>query len=124
LKPALLISGTPGEKFPKRRISGHIRAHLPRRAAVAPFTISCKLLGSCSEYVRSWRNCHAEGRGFESLQPLFRERPAQGRVGFDELLREGKRVVVTIAEAQERSRLSNRDRSEKGIVQIDLAGLA
>jgi hypothetical protein len=28
------------------------------------------------------RNCHAEGRGFESHQPLFRECPARGRVGF------------------------------------------
>lgn len=25
--------------------------------------------------------CHAEGRGFESLQPLFRDSPACGRVG-------------------------------------------
>ncbi len=27
-------------------------------------------------------DCHAEGRGFESLQPLFRECPARGRVTF------------------------------------------
>jgi hypothetical protein len=28
-------------------------------------------------------NCHAEGRGFESHQPLFRECPAHGRAWFD-----------------------------------------
>jgi len=42
--------------------------------------ISCKLASSDTALPEGWCNCHAEGRGFESHQPL-RRKPARG-AGF------------------------------------------
>jgi alpha-tubulin suppressor-like RCC1 family protein len=57
----------------------------PRIVMAAQLTTDCQRC--CKSAPLPWRDlqgrvyCHAEGRGFESLQPLFRECPARGRVG-------------------------------------------
>ena len=55
--------------------------HAPFTPRRAPARLNSRPRAAVAQLARA-SACHAEGRGFESLQPLFRESPARGRVGF------------------------------------------
>jgi len=80
IEPTPRVSGTSPPKFPSRCISAHIRAYSWSRPSAAPLRNPCKRLYSLPAGLGGWPNCHAEGRGFESHQPLQRESPARGPI--------------------------------------------
>jgi uncharacterized protein (DUF433 family) len=82
MEPALFFLGTSARKFPTRCISAHIPAHSFSGLLTAASGNPCKVLHSQRAALGDLPNCHAEGRGFESHQPLFHELPARGRFGF------------------------------------------
>jgi len=58
------------------------------------------------------------------LNPIASDQATAVVKAVDELLRDGKRVVVTIAEVQERLSAPDLDSERKGIVQVDREGPA
>jgi hypothetical protein len=58
------------------------------------------------------------------LDPIADDQATSVVEAVDKLLREGKRVVVTIAEVQERLSAPDLDSERKGIVQVDREGPA
>src|SRR4051794_26658543 len=65
--------GHPAHECPKRRVSPHIRAYPRSAPSAAPVRSPCKATHSWSAASGARPNCHAEGRGFESHQPLTDE---------------------------------------------------
>jgi hypothetical protein len=76
IEPNPRDSGTQMHECPNRPISLHIRAYFLSWPSPAPLRNPCKQLYSLPAGLEARPNCHAEGRGFESLQPLNDEAPA------------------------------------------------
>jgi hypothetical protein len=80
MEPAPRVSGTSAPKFPNRCISAHIPAHFYSGPLACASGNPCKVQHSQRAALGDLPNCHAEGRGFESHQPL-RTR-SRSRAGF------------------------------------------
>ncbi len=80
IKPPPRISGTHAYECPKRRISPHVSAYSLSALSAASARSPCKSPHSRSAASGARPNCHAEGRGFESLQPLHAK--ARSGAGF------------------------------------------